>query len=98
MVGFILMKMSSCSQSVSAPKTRTTTPETSGMIGRVRVSSPGDGERDRRGGHEQAGGDEDRAAELGQRRELLGQPFAARIGEEEDQQRPELQRQLQARD
>src|SRR5690606_31741305 len=28
MVGFILMKVSSCSQSVSAPKTKTTTPET----------------------------------------------------------------------
>ena len=30
------------------------------------------------------------------RRELSGQPFAARVGEEEDQQRPELQRQLQS--
>ena len=37
-VGFILMKVSSCSQIDSAPKTKTTTPETSGMIGRLRVS------------------------------------------------------------
>ena len=39
MVGFILMKVSFCSHRVSAPKMNTTTPETSGMIGRVRVSS-----------------------------------------------------------
>ena len=36
-VGFILMKVSLCSQSVSAPNTNTTMPETSGMMGRVRV-------------------------------------------------------------
>ena len=39
MVGFILMKVSSCSQSVSAPKIRTITPVISGMIGMVRVSA-----------------------------------------------------------
>ena len=58
---------------------------------------PGHGERDRGRDHEQAGGDEDRPAERGQRREFLDQPLAARIGEEEDHQRPELQRELQQR-
>ena len=33
-VGFILMKVSSCSQMDSVPKTMTTTPETKGMTGR----------------------------------------------------------------
>ena len=53
MVGFILMKISSCSQSVSPPKTKTTTPVTSGMIGRRARQQPGDDERDRRRDHEQ---------------------------------------------
>ena len=97
MVGFILMKMSFCSQSVSAPNTNTTTPDTSGMIGSVRMISHDAVERDRGRDHEQRGRHEDRPAEIGERREPLDQPFAARIGEEEDQQRPELQRQLEHR-
>ena len=36
-VGLTLMKISSCSHRVSAPKTSTMTPDKSGMIGRVRV-------------------------------------------------------------
>ena len=38
-VGFILMKRSSCSARVRPPKMRTTTVETSSMIGKLRVSA-----------------------------------------------------------
>ncbi len=76
---------------------KTTTPETIGMIGKRAGQQPGNDQRDRRGGHEQAGGDEDRPAELGQRRKFLRPAIAARIGEEEHQQRAELQHQLEQR-
>ena len=59
MVGFILMKVSSCSQSVRPPKTSTTTPVTSGITAtRLRISQVST-QRHHHRAHEPGGGGED---------------------------------------
>ena len=95
MVGFILMKVASCSHSVSPPKTTTTMAVTNGMIGRRRVSA-----QETASASSVATMNEAVAKKIGPPRaaragHALGELFAARIGEEEDQQRPQLQRELE---
>ncbi|EGE57297.1 hypothetical protein RHECNPAF_4460070 [Rhizobium etli CNPAF512] len=54
-------------------------------------------QRKHRRRHEEPGCDEQRTAKFRKSRKPLHQPLAAEIGKEENQQRPELQRQLQQR-
>ena len=62
------MKNSSFSARVRPPKIRTTTPETSGMIGKLPDEGETDGERDHRRRHEHGGGAEDAGRGFGESR------------------------------
>ena len=97
MVGFILMKVSSFSHSVSPPKITTTMPVTNGMIGsrRVRISETTSAisvATMNRAVATKIGPPS--AASAGKRRRQL---LAAGIGEEEDAERPELEHEFQER-
>ena len=82
MVGLILMNVSSCRMSVSPPNTSTMIAVTSGMIGKMARQRIGGAERRSTATMKVAGG---------------GENAVAGIGEEEQDQRPEVESELEGR-
>ena len=100
MVGFILMKVSSCSTSVSEPNTTTITAVTSAITGRWRVSAYETASATRIATMNTAVATKmpafsprDRCGE--QRADERHEQGRARIGEEEQDQRPHVERELE---
>src|SRR5579883_2426093 len=79
MVGLTLMNVSSCSASVSEPNTSTMIADTTGMMAMCRVSTY----------------DVASAARIAAMNTPVGEDAEARIGGEEDDQRPDVERELE---